>query len=435
MKLYLNFPNHIKVAISAWISRIGIAIVQIFTIRMLTSYLGEEKYAVYVILYSLLAWCNLSECGVGFSLQNYISESRAAQKDYSVYLKTAFQIIVILFITFLSIAFSFSSYLQNFLLSNYLHISEVKNVNIVLIIISIFIFLTFVNISIKILYAMQRGVIPNILQLVSYIISAILIICLNKYSSDNSFIILALLCFSVPQILVMLIPFIKIFKSSFKEIFVVDREIFKIFLIRAVKFGGFAVMAASVLQIEYIVMAKTLDANSIATYNIFGKLFLFIVFVYSSVLTAFWPVSNELFNTGQYLKLKKLLFKYSILGILFTIIGIALIYIFKDYILKILAPNLNINVSLLFFILFVIYYIMRVISDTYAMFLQSINFLKIFWIYTPIQAVISILAQYFLSLKYGINGIILGLILSFIITAVWICPYKSYKIFKNVEYK
>ena len=133
MKLYLNFPNHIKVAISAWISRIGIAIVQIFTIRMLTSYLGEEKYAVYVILYSLLAWCNLSECGVGFSLQNYISESRAAQKDYSVYLKTAFQIIVILFITFLSIAFSFSSYLQNFLLSNYLHISEVKNVNIVLI--------------------------------------------------------------------------------------------------------------------------------------------------------------------------------------------------------------------------------------------------------------------------------------------------------------
>ena len=211
MKLYLNIPNHIKVAISAWISRIGIAIVQIFTIRMLTSYLGEEKYAVYVILYSLLAWCNLSECGVGFSLQNYISESRAAQKDYSVYLKTAFQIIVILFITFLSIAFSFSSYLQNFLLSNYLHISEVKNVNIVLIIISIFIFLTFVNISIKILYAMQRGVIPNILQLVSYIISAILIICLNKYSSDNSFIILALLCFSVPQILVMLIPFIKIY--------------------------------------------------------------------------------------------------------------------------------------------------------------------------------------------------------------------------------
>ena len=129
----ITIPNHIKVAASAWISRIGIAAIQIFTIRTLTSYLGEEKYAVYVILYSLLAWCNLSECGVGFSLQNYISESRAAQKDYSVYLRTAFQIIVILFFVFLSIAFLFSSYLQNFLLSNYLHINEVKTINIVLV--------------------------------------------------------------------------------------------------------------------------------------------------------------------------------------------------------------------------------------------------------------------------------------------------------------
>lgn len=433
MKLYLNFPNHIKVAISAWISRIGIAIVQIFTIRMLTSYLGEEKYAVYVILYSLLAWCNLSECGVGFSLQNYISESRAAQKDYSVYLKTAFQIIVILFITFLSIAFSFSSYLQNFLLSNYLHISEVKNVNIVLIIISIFIFLTFVNISIKILYAMQKGIIPNVLQLLAYIISAISIIILNKYSNKNGSILLALLCFCVPQVLVMLIPFIKIFKTSFNKLFIVDKEILKQFTIRAMKFGGFAVMATCVLQIEYIVMAKTLDANSIATYNIFGKLFLFIVFVYSSVLTAFWPVSNELFNTGQYLKLKKLLFKYSILGILFTIIGIAWIYIFKDYILKILAPNLNIAVGLLFFILFIIYYTMRVITDTCSVFLNSVNILKIFWVYTPFQSVISIFAQYFLSLKYGIYGIVIGSIISFLMIPIWLLPYKVFKVFKEMK--
>ena len=38
----INIPNHIKVAMSAWISRIGIACIQIFTIRELLSYLGDE---------------------------------------------------------------------------------------------------------------------------------------------------------------------------------------------------------------------------------------------------------------------------------------------------------------------------------------------------------------------------------------------------------
>ena len=74
------------------------------------------------------------------------------------------------------------------------------------------------------------------------------------------------------------------------------------------------------------------------------------------------------------------------------------------------------------------YYIIRVISDTYTMFLQSANVLKIFWIYTPIQAVICITAQYFLSLKYGVNGIVLGLILAFALTSLWAYTYKSYKL-------
>ena len=436
MKIYdlLNkIPTHIKVAMSAWISRIGIAIIQIFTIRTLISYLGEEKYAVYVILYSLLAWCNLAECGIGSSLQNYISESRAKNKDYSVYLKTSLQIIMILFIIFLLLLILCANPLQNFLLEKYLYLNEIKTINIVLIVSCIFIILTFINISIKILYAIQKGIIPNILQLLSYIISAISIIFLNRYSNNNSSILLALLCFCVPQLSVMIIPFIKIFKTSFKKIFIVDKEVLKQFTIRAIKFGGFAVMAACVLQVEYIVMAKTLDANSITTYNVFSKLFLFIIFIYSSLLTAFWPVSNELFNTGQYLKLRNLLFKYSVLGILLMIVGILGVYLFKDYVLKILAPNLNITVGILFFILFIIYYIMRVISDTYAMFLQSVNSLKIFWIFTPIQAVISIFAQYFLSIKYGIYGIILGLIISFVIASSFVYPYKAYSVLKNIN--
>ncbi|MDD5070993.1 MAG: MATE family efflux transporter, partial [Candidatus Omnitrophica bacterium] len=175
----------------------------------------------------------------------------------------------------------------------------------------------------------------------------------------------------------------------------------------------------------------TVDAAHITSYNIFNKVFMFAFFIYSSLLSAFWPVSCELFNSKKYMHLKKSLKKYTYTGIVFMILCIIGVFVFRSTIIKILAPAMTINLTLSFFILFCIYYILRIISDTYAMFLQSINVLKIFWIYTPIQAAISIIAQYFLSLKYGINGIILGLILSFICTSAWILPYKSYKIFKS----
>lgn len=426
----IQIPNHYFVAASAWLSRIGIAAIQIFTIRILLSYLGENQYAVYVIVYSLMAWCNLADFGVGTALQNYISESRVKNKDYETYLKTCLQTIFVLFIIFILLTALLSGYLQNFLLKNYFYISEIKNINIIMIICCTYILLAFVNISIKILYAVQKGIIPNILQLTSYIISAALIIIFNNFFRHTNSILLALLCFSVPQILIMIFPFIKIFKKSLKTIFKVDFTILQSFLIRSVKFGGFAFMALAVLQIDYFIMARTIDAAHITAYNIFNKVFMFAFFIYSSLLSAFWPVSCELFNSKKYSKLKNLLKNYTYTGITFMIFCIIGVFIFRETVIKILAPTMTINLTISFFILFCIYYILRIISDTYAIFLQSINVLKIFWIYTPIQAIISIASQYFLSIKYGLNGIILGLIISFICTSSWILPYKSFKIFK-----
>ena len=278
-KKSIHIPNHYFVTASAWISRISIAVIQIFTIRTLFLYLGQDKYAVYIIIYSLLPWCNLADFGIGTALQNYISESRVKGKDYNIYIKTCFQIISLIFFILIPILILFSNYLQNFLLKHYFYINEIQNINIILIICFMYIILSFVNISIKILYAMQKGVIPNILQMISYIISAVFIITLNKFFADTCSITIALLCFSLPQILIMAIPFIKIFKNSIKSITTVDLPIFKDFVIRAVKFGGFAFMALAVLQIDYFIMARTIDPTSITTYNIFNKV-LSLLFLY-----------------------------------------------------------------------------------------------------------------------------------------------------------
>lgn len=160
-------------------------------------------------------------------------------------------------------------------------------------------------------------------------------------------------------------------------------------------------------------------------------MFMFAFYMYSSFLGAFWPTSSELFHSKNYATLNSLLKKYFYFGIIMMLLFITAVFIFRNLLIDFFASDMNIKVTLSFFLFFGIYYILRVVSETYSVFLQSINILKIFWIYTPIQAAISIIAQYFLSIKYGINGIILGLILSFALTCFWILPYKSYKILKS----
>ncbi|EAY1564670.1 transporter, partial [Salmonella enterica] len=59
---------------------------------------------------------------------------------------------------------------------------------------------------------------------------------------------------------------------------------------------------------------------------------------------------------------------------------------------------------------------------TYAMLLQSMNYLKILWILVPLQAIIGGISQWYFSSTLGISGVLLGLIISFALTVFWGLP-------------
>lgn len=426
-----NIPRHLIVAASAWISRIITALISIISIRTLLSYLGEERYAVYAIVYSLSLWFYLSECGLGSSLQNYISECRSKNEDYGKFLQATLQIIAVLFSVFLILILVLSPIIQPVLLNKYMHISEISNINIVGIIGAVFIATAMVNIVYKIFYAQQKGYISNILPALSMIVSMFVIVLINKYSPVRASILLALLAFTVPQFIIALIPFIKIFKGYFKNLFDINIEIIKKLFIRAIKFAGYSIMTVLTLHIDYIIMSQTVSPIEITQYNIFNKIFLLLLFINSAIIFAAWPVYTELFHKKEYNTVKNMIKKNLIFGFAIIIIGTLLIYLFSDIILAIIAPDISIKPSLIFLVLFALLFLFRVWSDSFTVFLQSISVLRIFWIYLPFQAIISLICQYYFSLKYGINGILIGLIISFAFTSFFILPYKTWKVFKQ----
>ena len=193
-------------------------------------------------------------------------------------------------------------------------------------------------------------------------------------------------------------------------------------------------MAAAVLQIDYLILSQYSVPDDIVIYNLLNKIFFFGFFVYNALLTAIWPTFSYNISRGNIELIYKYTKRYLFIGLLYIILFTIIALFFIDYIKAFFLPNSDIKIPSLLVTVMGFYYLLRVWSDTFSMILQSANILKPFIIYVPIQAVISFISQVFLVKRYGLYGIVLGLIVSFIFTAVWILPYCSKKlIFKRLN--
>jgi len=426
-----EIPTHLKVTATSWLSTGIRTVTNFLAIKFILPYLGVDGYAVYVILFSFISWVMLTDFGVGQSLQNYVSEFRVKKQDYQPYINTTLQIIMAYAVIAIVIFALLYLPIQNFILGKYVSILNSQAINVLLTTFILFITMAITNVASKVYYALQKGTIPNILTSISYIVSFCVMLFIVNIQNDSNKLLKIILCYTLPQIFFMGYLFFKIFKNSIGKIFRIDISVLKQLLSRSVLFGGITVMALMVNEIDYFVMAKTLNSVDITVYSVFAKIAISIYFLYLYALSAFWPTNAELYHSNNFGEIKKYLKKYLVFGIVLMTLTIFLSFVFKKIIFSFLLHNIDYNLSYVFFVLLIIYFIARIICDTYAIFLQGYNILKIFFLYGPIQMIICIFSQYFLSMKYGINGIIMGLFLCYVLTATWFLPYKMYKVLRT----
>ena len=84
-------------------------------------------------------------------------------------------------------------------------------------------------------------------------------------------------------------------------------------------------------------------------------------------------------------------------------------------------------------VLFTIYLIVRVWTDFFTVLVQAINDINNLIFLACFQAIASIALQIVLAQIWGVNGILVGLILSSILTVSWALPLRIKKI-KSVGY-
>ncbi|PKX84837.1 MATE family efflux transporter, partial [Pectobacterium peruviense] len=412
---------------SSWVAKIVIALSQVASIRYLLDMMGEKGYAAFVLLSGLLVWGGIADFGIGSSLQNYISESRARGENYNQYIKASFDIVFLGMLFLVLILYVSSDFLSGIYLSNFSYLEIGNKGNVFFVASVIFCSVGIGSIICKIWFAEQAGWKANAVNAVSYLFGFFGVWFAHKMHMGLSVKL---------SLAIMFIPL-----SFFTMFFLVNRYLKDIngdvkvkdyvaLIKRGRGFFFFALLSVLVLQADYIVMSQKLSASDIVVYSVLMKIFSLLFFIYSAVLQALWPVCAELCVGKNWERLNKIVIINIILGSVFIFLFTFFIFLIKDEIIPFISTKIDLNINYSVFLMFGAYFIIRVWCDTFAMLLQSMNYLKPLLYLVPIQVVVGFSAQWFFTEKYGIVGMLLGLSLSFIATVVWGLPYFYCKLIK-----
>lgn len=416
------------IASIGWINRIITAAIQIISIPLIIRVLGNNNYAVFAIITGLMMWYNLGDFGLGPSIQNEISRLRVVGENVNEFLRSIAIYIVLIGVLEVFVFSCGSFFLQDILLRK---IPSQVPYYLLAVVGDLYILMVLFSIAFKIFFAEQRGYWAYIYQTIG-VVGALIVVLVLIFLDVPYKLLWISLGWIVPQTLAALAAFLHVVPLS-KWFSASDFKRFYKILSFAWRYNINTIGAAFVLGIDYIIMSQIVSANDIIIYNIFNKVYLFISFGYSTILAALWPVMAEaavVDDPTAIGKVNKMLLRNIFIGIGYILLTTLVILTMKKVIIGFFA-GAQLMVSGLIIILFGIYYSIRVWVDTYNMAILSRNKITFIAATVPIQAAISIVFLYYFGTKFGIEGIVFGFLLCFLVTAAWILPCYYYSLLPN----
>ncbi len=429
-----SIPGYLFVAASSWLSRILTAIISILSIRLIIDSLGVEYYAVYAVLIGVVSWFMLADFGIGQSLQNYISEARGKNQNYSDYILAASALTFMIVIAAIILVILFGAWPALELLSQFSSLSDSEKY-ISFTATSIFVILAAGgSVIYRIWYAEHKGYLANISLALAAVFGFVSIYCIAKFDCENK-LLWFLVAANAPLATLSIMCFIsRVLKLKRENSHSINKDAKKI-IHRGSKFWLFNISAAAVLQVDYILLAQFVSAEQIAVYSIGVKVFSTMALMIGAVLQAFWPVCAEAVIQNDWPSIKSFTKKYILLSMVSVIFFTGLFLIFNTQISSIFSPNEIIVIPTSFIVLIGIMYLIRVWTDVYAIILQSMNDMKVLLLSVVAQAIIGLGLQIYLVPKYGINGTIIALALSWILTVAWFLPARVWTHQKKIFIK
>ncbi|WP_026765957.1 MATE family efflux transporter [Selenomonas ruminantium] len=420
------------VTMSAWGSRVVMAGLNFVSIPLIVSLIGLDGYELYVLAGSLSAWYALIDIGLGSAIQNIISTCRVKKKDYFDYIVNAVFIILVALLLVTLILMGLSDTIGAILLQKYEGMTLSDKGWLFFEISVLLLLLGSSNLVNRIWYGEQRGYLANIVPAVGYVVGFIILEVIAHYKIDTDiYQVIFLWYFPVCSLQICML-LIRIHILKIRDLFCcVKKEILHKLWQNCKGFWCFAFLSVVTLQINYIIMSQFIYANGMVAYNLVDKIMNLSFFVYTAILSALWPVFTEAFSKREWSRVIAYCRRYIFIGVFIVLICMLFSIMFMPYLANVLLHGNHIDISNWFILMFGVYYVLRVWTDTFAIILQSRNDMRPFLLMVPLQAVLSVTLQCLLVKTYGIYGVLAGLMLSYVITVVWYLPYKVYRSYEK----
>lgn len=408
-----------KSILAGWVARLMVLLLSLVNTKLIFDCVGTDGLAAYSIIISLTPWMTLMNLGLPITVQNSISRLRGVNSDYITMRDHSFGTMLVVAIALSPIPLFTGWMVHKYLLNNYLFVSEIA----VMVVYFLIFILGICQLMTQVMYAEHEALWPNIYPAFAPAWTAMVLIIYRNYSDYDLNALLLLIGLSNLLMPIHAARRLKIFSRIKFSLDALAQQ-----LLDSKDQFLFAVMATITLSVDYIVMSRILIAQDIVYYNLIGRLFMALMVVHGVLLSTYWTPVADLIHAGKNKEAKEKVRNILAQGLMLGAIGGLIIVTGMDFMAKILTNGKIEETPLSLSLAFWVYLIIRIWTDTYAMAVQSSGSVSNINKFIPFQASISVLGQYLLGPPMGALGIVVGLILSFVLTASWIIPRDFYRI-------
>lgn len=405
-------------------------LITFFLVPLSISYLGSEKYGLWLTIFSFIGWFSFFDFGIGNGLRNKLTVALSLNdtKLAKSYVSTAYFSMIFIVASLIAI-FIIPFYLVPWeSIFNYADDGESISqlLAIVYLIFSINLVLKMVT---TVYYADQKSSVPGLIQLVGQIIIFVSIY-IAMQSSSSSLILYGSVVVGAQMLVLILASFIAFFgkysdiRPSIKAF---DKGHLRDILSLGGKFFLIQVIYVLIYSTDNFIINYFLGAEQVTIFNIAVKYFMFITMAISIILEPYWSAFTSATANNDVIWIKSSIKNLLKTSTVFSILVIAMIFM-ADIFYSLWVGN-SIQIPLLLTILMGIKTIIEVYLRPLFMFVNGVGKIKI-QIYLGILLVIiniplSILFAVYYNL--GVSGVVLATVITRIIE-LFIYPYQVYRI-------
>lgn len=404
---------------AGWSTRFATAAAQFVAIRLLTDRLNADGYGAFAVISGLLAWFMLADLGFGSAIQNHISKARVDGEEWhAVVFRVLRRLSVILMGIWVLVA-AVAPWAGPYLLAGYPRISTVE-ATIAFAIFGILLSATgALSIILKVQFAEHRGYIAHLVTGLAAIAGLALLAVVLSLSIDH-LLVWSILAYYFPGVFfpIVLLVWMGRSRESSAAHATIPLDLKK----QARVFLIFAILSAAILNVDYIILSRTVSPHELLTYAIISKAYALIYVLYNSILQAYWPISAEAMNRGDAAMVRQSIRRCIAAGAAIVVGGTLFLILGIDRIALLLAPSEHPVVPPFLIALFALYWLLRVWTDVFGVIIMSSGQVGYLCRIVPIQALVSVPCAYLGAKFFGVAGLMVGLSVGYVSTVAWMMP-------------